>query len=83
MVTQVTYWNIGILYEYIYTYAVFTVHPVGIPDTPLGNDVIDVAFVNVPVAATPLTHSSKQSHAEISVASIVMLLSEVQPLNIP
>ena len=52
------------------------------PELPVGNDVIEAALVNVPVDATPLTHSSKQFDAEISVASIVMLLSEVQPLNI-
>ena len=59
-----------------------TVHPVGIPDTPLGNDVIDAAFVNVPVDATPLNQLFKHFVAEILVASIVMLSSFLQPENI-
>ena len=59
-----------------------TVHPDGIPDTPVGNDVIEVAFVNVPVDATPLTQLAKQLDAEISVASIVMALIFLQSYNI-
>ena len=59
-----------------------TVHPDGMPEVPSGSEVIEAAFVNVPVGETPLTQSYKQFDAEISVASIVMLLSEVQPLNI-
>ena len=49
------------------------------PLVPLGNDVIAAALVNVPVEATPDTQSFKQPDADISVASIVMLLRFVQP----
>ena len=51
------------------------------PDVPEGNAVIEAALVNVPVDDTPLTQSFKQSDAEISVASIVMLLSLLHPEN--
>ena len=49
------------------------------PLVPLGNDVIAAALVNVPDEATPDTQSFKQPDADISVASIVMLLRFVQP----
>ena len=51
------------------------------PDVPSGSEVIEAALVNVPVVATPLTQPLKQFDAEISVASIVMLLSEEQSEN--
>ena len=52
------------------------------PDTPDGNDVIEAAFVNVPVEDTPLTQLLKQFDAVMVVASIVILLSDVHFLNI-
>ena len=52
------------------------------PELPEGNDVIEAALVNVPVDATPRTQLFRQFDVEIFVASIVMLLSEAQPLNI-
>ena len=64
-----------------YSVSFSTVHPDGIPDVPVGNDVIEGAFTNVPVAATPLTQLSKQFEAEIFVANIVILLSLLQPEN--
>ena len=60
-------------------YLFTTVQPSGIPLVPVGNDVIAAALVNVPVEATPDTQSFKQPDADISVASIVMLLRFVQP----
>ena len=41
-------------------------------------DVIEGALTNVPVSATPLTQVYKQLVAEMSVASIVILLSLLQ-----
>ena len=55
--------------------------PVGI--WPVSEPCIKLAaLVNVPDEATPDTQSVKQSSADISVASIVMLLRFVQPRNI-
>ena len=51
------------------------------PELPVGNDVIESALVNVPVDATPLTQLNKHARAEMSVASIVILLSEEQFWN--
>ena len=61
-----------------YSVSSITVQPEGIPDVPVGNDFIEDAFTNVPVDATPLTQLVKQSDAEISVASMVILLSFMQ-----
>ena len=66
----------------MYYEASSTVHPLGIPLSPVGNVVIAGFFMNVPVAATPCTHESKQLVAEILVANIVILDKLVQPLNI-
>lgn len=62
-------------------YLFTTVQPDGMPDVPVGSVVIEAALVNMPVDATPLTQLFKQFDAEISVASIVTLLSELQSLN--
>jgi len=48
------------------------------PLVPVSN-VAATALVNVPVEATPDTQFFKQPDADISVASIVMLLRFVQP----
>jgi hypothetical protein len=55
------------------------VQPLGIPLVPLGHDVIDAAFVNVPDEATPLTHVFTQLVDEISVARHIIELSFVHP----
>ena len=59
-------------------YLFTTVQPSGMPLVPVSN-VAATALVNVPVEATPDTQSFKQPDADISVASIVMLLRFVQP----
>ena len=64
-----------------YSVSSITVQPDGIPDVPAGNDFIEGAFTNVPVAETPLTQLLKQFEAEILVASIVILLSLLQSWN--
>ena len=59
-----------------YCFATF-VQPVGTPGIFMSG-----AWVRVPVFATPYNQLSKQPSAEISVASMVTLLSEVQSENI-
>lgn len=69
-------------------YLFTTVQPSGMPLVPVGIWPVSepciklAALVNVPDEATPDTQSVKQSPADISVASIVMLLRFVQPENI-
>ena len=66
-------------------YLFTTVQPSGMPLVPVGIWPASepctklAALVNVPVEATPDTQSFKQPDADISVASIVMLLRFVQP----
>ena len=62
----------------MFIYLFITFQPEGIPDVPVGNDFMEDAFTNVPVAATPLTQFPKHPCTEMSVASIVMLLSFLQ-----
>ena len=63
------------------------VQPSGMPLEPVGicpasEPCIKLAaLVNVPVEATPDTQSFKQEVADITVASMVMSLRLVQPLN--
>ena len=52
------------------------------PELPVGNEVIEAALVNVPVDDTPKTQLLKHPVVGMLVASIVMLLSELQPQNI-
>ena len=53
------------------------------PLTPVVQLDIFAAFVNVPLAATPLTQLVVQFVAEMSVARHVIELRLVQPENIP
>ena len=62
-----------------YSVSSITFQPEGIPDVPVGNDFIEGAFTNVPVDETLLTQFAKHFVAEILVASIVILLSFLQP----
>ena len=57
---------------FVFYYASCTVHPVGMPLLPVVQDVIDDAFTNVPVDATPDTQLLVQLEAEISVAKHLM-----------
>ena len=67
----------------MYFYAAFlTVQPVGIPEDPFFQLVIDFDFVNVPLEATPLTQLVVQFVALMFVARQVIELSFLQPLNI-
>ena len=69
-------------------YLFTTVQPLGMPLVPVGIWPVSepciklAALVNVPDEATPDTQSFKQRLAGIFVASMVMLLRFVQPLNI-
>lgn len=56
-----------------------TVHPLGIPLSPVGKVVIAGFLINVPVDATLDTHEVKQLVAEIFVANIVILDKLLQP----
>ena len=51
------------------------------PEAPVGSEVISGDLVNVPVEDTPDTQYNKHHDAEMLVASIVMLLSLLQPSN--
>ena len=52
------------------------------PFTPDGKELIFASLVKVPDTATPLVQFVRDAGAEISVASIVILLRFAQPRNI-
>ena len=59
-----------------------TVHPSGMPLSPVVHLFVDLALVNVPVAATPDSHSVQLLSFTPVVARQVTALRFVQPLNI-
>ena len=57
---------------FVFYYAFCTVHPLGIPEAPVGRLVIAAFFTNVPVEDTPDTQLFKHPLADILVASILI-----------
>ena len=62
-------------------WALTTVQPLGMPSAPLPQLLIDEAFLNVPVVATPSSQFVVHFVAEILVARQVTELRLMQPLN--
>ena len=61
-----------LVFNHLLLYASCTVHPVGMPLTPVVQDSILGFLTNVPVEATPDTQLFVQPDAEISVAKHLM-----------